>query len=183
MNRCLVLEEQDRVPFNACRPLTLFCGLVCGAAAIALALLLAGCVVTTPPRRYTVFVDPNVTDADEQPIAAAMASWQNVTGAAWLSLSYPAACPTEIQSGDICVRYGTDASLLVDLGGKTEETADGRAYVWLRSPVTLQTAAHELGHAQGIAHHQGAGTVMCATPECAAPDVTPADAVAWEEVR
>jgi len=175
VNRCLVL---DPVPRSACA-LTVFCGVAIGVCVLGIALLVAGCGANTPPNRYTVFVDPTITEADELAIGEALASWQNVTGKAWLDLSYPALCPQDIHPGDICVRYGAGG----DVGGITEVWDNGRAYIWLRSPVTLQAAAHELGHAQGIYNHLGPGTVMCANTGCAAEDVTPADAVAWERER
>ena len=174
MNRCMVLEPEARQHWA----LTVFCGMAIGALVLGIALLVSSCSSPRLPTHYQVYLSPTMSEDDMQPVLQAMASWQNMTGRAWLDANV-ATCPENIQPGDICIQYGAGG----DLGGLTEDTNDGRAYVWLRSPVTLQAAGHELGHAQGIVHHLGSGTVMCATTTCAAGDVTPADAVAWQEVR
>jgi hypothetical protein len=177
VNRCLVLDHEPRREHWA---LTVACGALIGFCVLGIALLVSGCAPQSPPLRYQVYLDPNaLSSKDIDTVLQALASWQAVTPV-YLDPQL-GACPADIQSGDICVRY-LPADEAGERLGRTEP-GSGWGMVWLRSPVTLQAAGHELGHAQGIDFHLGAGTVMCAEQSCAAADVTPADGAAWQAVR
>lgn len=148
-------------------------------ALVVAAVALAGC--GSYPSHYKVVIPPTMPAAVDEHILDALAAWQKVTPVTFTvvfdSANEPGDDTIFIHNAPANGTYSAWTAYNYDHG-----TADVSLYPSSRSMDLTQVVAHELGHAMGLQHREGA-TVMWPDPSKASALPTVEDGRDWAALR